>query len=269
MSMNAKKVFFAALLGMCWNWGTAQAQGLYPQSAVPPPTPKQGEAAQPGAETAQEGGTGLSSWITYERDDGSIGEGGGMPILTELAFRIGPSFPVGGEFFGRYLNAGWIIEGGARALFPNRSWTKAWGVELGISNTYNPSTSTEPVFLDHNVKQFVTLRSLDRTFANAGIGREWYVRGAANSGGKHLRVGADIGGRYGAAKVEFNEIKHRNQVIEGIYSNVHADLEIPWGRCTYLAGARGEYSFTWSNIFDVARGNLQDMNFLFSFGVRY
>jgi hypothetical protein len=269
MSMSAKKVFFAALLGMCWSWGTAQAQGLYPQSAVPPPTTRQGEADKPGAETAQEGGTGLSSWITYERDDGSIGEGGGMPILTELAFRVGPSFPMGGEFFSRNLNTGWIIEGGARALFFNRSWSKAWGVELGISNTYNPSTSTKPAFLDHFVNQPVTLRSLDRTFANAGFGREWYVWGAANSSGKHLRVGADFGGRYGSAKVEFNEIKHHNQVIEGIYSNVHADLEIPWGRCTYLAGVRGEYSFTWSNIFQQGRGHMEDMSLLFSVGVRY
>ena len=77
------------------------------------------------------------------------------------------------------------------------------------------------------------------------------------------------GGRYGAATVKFNEIRHHTQVIEGIYAAIHTDLEIPWGRCTYLAGIRGEYGFTWSNIFDRGQGDLQDLTALFNLGVRY
>src|SRR5262249_36761701 len=162
-------------------------------------------------------------------------------------------------YFGRNLDTGWMIEGGARAMFFNPSWSAAWAAELSVSNTYNPSHSDNTIFLGHNINQFVSVRALNRTFVNAGIGREWYLWSAANADGHHLRFGADFGGRYGAATVKFNEIRHRTQVIEGIYAAIHTDLEIPWGRCTYLAGVRGEYGFTWSNIFMPGQGDMQDL----------
>jgi hypothetical protein len=274
MSMSAKKVFFAALLGMCWSWCTAGAQSLSTGTTPPPvpqdTTPAAPEGAVPGGDPSKDRGTGLSSWITYDRQNCCVGKGGGMPILTEVVFRIGPSMPIGGEYFGRNLDTGWMIEGGARALFFNHAWSAAWAVELAISNTHNSSRNPDTIFLDHTINQQVSVRSLDRTFAGAGIGREWYVWGPANSPDECLwRFGADFGGRYGAATVKFNEIRHRTQVIEGIYAAIHTDLEIPWGRCTYLAGVRGEYGFTWSNIFAQYQGDIQDLTVLFNFGVRY
>jgi hypothetical protein len=268
--MSARKVFFAALLGLCWSCCTVQAQGVNAPTPMPAPLPKEGAAAAPKATSTDEGGTGLSSWITYDRNNCCLGKGSSTPVLTEVIFRIGPSFPVGGEFFSRNLDTGWMIEGGARAMFFNHAWTAAWAVELGVSNTYNPSHSTNTIFLDHNINQFVSVRALDRTFANLGLGREWYLLGSqATSSDCHLRFGADFGGRYGAATVKFNEIRHRTQVIEGIFAAIHTDLEIPWGRCTYLAGVRGEYGFTWSNIFAPGQGDMQDLTLLFNLGVRY
>ena len=104
--MNAKKVFFAALLGMCWSWCTVEAQGVNPPSTTPAPIPPEDAVAAPAGAAVQEGGTGLSSWITYDRHDCCIGKGGGMPVLTEVVFRVGPSFPVGGEYFSRNLQTG-------------------------------------------------------------------------------------------------------------------------------------------------------------------
>jgi len=271
--MSAKKVFFAALLGMCWSWCTVQAQGLAQSGTSPAPVPQPGAPTTPpvpAGDIAHEGGTGLSSWITYERHDCCGGRGGGTPILVEAFVRVGPAFPMGGEFFGRNLDTGWMIAGAARTMFFNHALSAAWAVELGISNTYNPSTSTDTTFLDHTVNQVVSIRSLDRTFANVGLGREWYLwTSAGDDQGAHLRWGADVGGRYGSATVQFNEIRHRTQVIEGFYTAIHADVEIPHGRWTYLAGIRGEYGFTWSNIFAKGDGNMQDMTLLVNFGARY
>ena len=57
--------------------------------------------------------------------------------------------------------------------------------------------------------------------------------------------------------------------VEGTYGAVHTDLEIPYGRCTYLGGIRGEYSYTFSNIFASGRGSVQDVSLLFNLGVRF
>jgi len=290
--MSARKVFFAALLGMCWYCSTVQAQNPYSPANMPAPLPKGSAPAAPGAESADAPGTGLSSWITYNRDNCCTGSGGGAPIQTEVIFRIGPSIPVGGEFLGRNLDTGWMIEGGARALFFNHASSAAWAVEFGISNTYNSSHSTDTTILRHDVPSFpntvaglpplipantpipVSVNSLNRTFANLGLGREWFVGAPGNSDEWHLRFGTDFGGRYGSATVRFlgtalTTPGHHTQPVEGIFAAIHADLEIPYGRCTYLAGVRGEYGFTWSNVFDQGQGDMQDLTVLFNLGVRF
>jgi hypothetical protein len=271
LSMRANKVFFAALVGLCLNGGMVHAQGNNPAVLAPPPVVK--DTTQPAsAETADEGGTGLSNWITYadhENCAGCNGKGGGMPILTEGQFRIGPAFPVGGEFLSQNIRTGWMVEGALRALFFNQPWDRAWAVELGISNTYNPSSSNNPILFEHSRNVTVTVRSLDRTFVNLALGREWYLWAPANSEGPHLRFGADVGGRWGSGVIQFNEITHHEEVIEGMFGAIHADLEIPRDRWTFLAGIRGEYGFTWSNLFGPGRGNMEDLTLLFDLGVRY
>ena len=272
--MRAKRVFFAAVLGMCCSWCSARAQTAA-AGPTPPPiaqekTPPAAETPAPATDVGNERGTGLSSWITYDHENCCVGKGGGTPIRTELIFRIGPSVPIGGEFLGRNLDTGWMIEGGARALFFNQAWNRAWAVELALSNTHNGGLTNNTTLLAHTINQQVSVTSLDRTFAGAGLGREWYLWAPANDPNDwHLRFGADAGARYGAATIKFAEIRHRTQVIEGFYAALHTDLEIPCGRLTYLAGMRTEYGFTWSNIFDQYKGNLQDITVLFDMGVRY
>jgi hypothetical protein len=281
------KVFVAALLGMCWSLYAVQGQGTY-QPGTPPapvPVPKEATPAQPGTQTADEGRTGLSSWITYDRDNCCIGPGGGVPVLTEVFFRVGPSAPIGGEFFGRNLAAGWMVEGGARALFFDNAWKAAWTVELGVTNDYNPGHGDNTTLLVHDVPALpaagikadtpvrVSVHSLNRTFADLGLGREWYVWAPADAPESRLRMGADFGGRWGSATVRFIGPQpappHHQQVCEAVYAAIHSDFEWSCGRWTFLAGLRLEYSFTWSNIFDTGRGNMQDLVALVNLGVRY
>ena len=211
--MSAKKVFFATLFGVCWSISSLQAQGPYNSGNQPAPTPRDTPVAA--SEATDTGGTGLSSWITYDRGDCCSGHGGGMPIYTEAAVRTGASIPVGGEYFSRNLDTGWTIEGSVRALFFNHEYTRAWTVELGMTNTYNPSHTGNKIFLDHTVNQFVTLVSLNRTFVTLALGGEWYLWAPANSDDARVRVGADIGGRWGSANAQFVEHPHSTDVIEG------------------------------------------------------
>ncbi len=266
--MSAKKVFFATLFGVCWSISSLQAQGPYNSGNQPAPTPRDTPVAA--SEATDTGGTGLSSWITYDRGDCCSGHGGGMPIYTEAAVRTGASIPVGGEYFSRNLDTGWTIEGSVRALFFNHEYTRAWTVELGMTNTYNPSHTGNKIFLDHTVNQFVTLVSLNRTFVTLALGGEWYLWAPANSDDARVRVGADIGGRWGSANAQFVEHPHSTDVIEGAYLSLHTDLEIPTGgRWTFLAGLRGEYGCTFSNFFAQGHGDVQDMLLMISLGARY
>src|SRR5579871_478670 len=127
MSMNAKKVFcrkafckkvfFAALFGICWGWSSTQTQAQNPNApeVTPPPVGTTTTASATSTAASEDhAGTGLSSWITYERNNCCTGLGNGVPIMTEFFTRIGPAFPVGGEYFGKTLSTGWMIEGGVR-----------------------------------------------------------------------------------------------------------------------------------------------------------
>ena len=270
--MSAKKQFCAALLAISLSWGAVAAQTPYPAPVAPerigPPATVGPNHLAPGpVETVHEGSTGLSSWITYERHNCCLGQGGGMPILTELFLRAGPNFPVGGTFFGRSLDAGWMIHGGGRAMFFDPSWMSAWAIDVGISNHHNSADGTHAFRLG-TTNQVVTLDSYNRTFVNLGLGKEWYIWAPATSPDNNLRVGADFGGRYGSAIARFNEIRHRTDVIGGVYAAIHGDFEIPCGRCTFLMGLRGEWAHTWSDILE-AQADLQDLSFLGNLGIRY
>ena len=117
----------------------------------------------------------------------------------------------------------------------------------------------------------VTLRQLNRTFFDVGAGKEWYLWGAANSTGPMFRIGLDGGGRWGSAMAEFNEIRHRTDVIGGVWAAGHADFEIPCGGCCiFQAGLRVEYGYTWSDILQIQnKSDVQDINILFNVGLRF
>ncbi len=280
--MKARKVFFAALFGM-WSWCAAQsqAQGPNPPDSIPAPVmPTDSAGAATNAVSGDHVGTGLSSWITYDRGNCCTGLGNGVPIMTEFFTRVGPSFPVGGEFFGRTLSTGWMIEGGVRAMLFNHEWTKAWTVELGVTNTYNENQTSTKVFIGNTFNNGgrplgpVTVRALNRTYASLLLGREWYFGVPANVGtdwsALRFRVGGDVGGRYGSEEIKIVEtLNHHTDVTEGFVLALHTDAELPLGRWALIAGIRTEYAYSFSNIIATHHGSIQDISLLFNVGVRY
>ena len=286
--MNAKKVFsrkvfFAAVLGICWGWNSGQTQAQSPNSPeyTRPLWQRPSRPKLLARLAADHVGTGLSSWITYDRGNCCTGVGNGVPITTEFFTRIGPAFPVGGEFFGRTLSTGWMIEGGVRAMFFNNEWSKAWAIELGVSNTYNENQSANTqVFIGNTFNNggkplgVVTVRALNRTYANLLFGREWYVPGPTLLGldmsHVRFRFGADVGGRYGSEELKLVEsMNHHTDVTEGFVTAVHGDAELPLGRWTLIGGIRTEYAYSFSNIIAEHHGSIQDISLLFNVGVRY
>src|SRR5262249_6280073 len=146
--------------------------------------------------------------------------GGDGPVLYELYARIGPAIVTGGGVFNRTLDTGWMVAAGGRSLFFNPAQTAAWTIDLGISNSHNDARKHDvqiPLSIlvptqfgtaervnfgrDPDVPG-VTVRELNRTFANIGFGREVYPVGPANGPGTKWRIGYDLGGRWGTAKLE-------------------------------------------------------------------
>jgi hypothetical protein len=132
----------------------------------------------------------------------------------------------------------------------------------------------------------VSIANYNETFANLGFGRDWYLWGQAPTyltcggggcgdhgcgGGVVWRVGVDGGGRYGTAKLELHEIRHRTDTIAGLFVGAHSDIEVPCGCCCiFQAGLRVEYDYTWTDILQRQNDtDLENINLLLSIGVRF
>src|SRR5206468_3805561 len=70
---------------------------------------------------------------------------------------------------------------------------------------------------------FVRPSGLNITFVSAAGGREWYLWGNCTDGGPTWRMGFDVGARYGSAKMDLREIRHRTDVVGGVFLNAHSD----------------------------------------------
>jgi hypothetical protein len=238
----------------------------------------------------------LSSWILYNQPCCCGPLGTHQPMRYELFLRAGPAFPVAGDIFNRTLETGWAIQGGARVLFFNLEQTRAWTVELSISNIHNkgrrrdiqvpiilndtfpnpdfnplfPAGPTNPATITVDEPIPASIQALNRTFVNLGLGRQWYLLGDGGCCGPAWRVGMDLGGRWGTGKVSFHEIRHRTDVLGGLYAALHSDVEIPWGCCIFLAGFRAEWDYSWSDILQTQNnGDMQDIIVLGNIGVRF
>jgi hypothetical protein len=237
-----------------------------------------------------------SDWILNRKCDTCCGPiGGNGPIRSELYLNNGVSLPVGGSIFGRDLVAGWDITGGARLMLFQPDMTAAWAVDLSGTNFANQAqrkgghelqfTILAPdAALGGTVRRFnfgengvpgVTLGGLNRTFVNIGLGRDWWLGGPATccgcgncNDGWSWRIGTDIGGRYGTARASFHEIRPETDVIGGMYLGLHSNVEIPCGCCVLMGGLRTEWSYTWSDVLQ-RKSDLQEINILFTVGVRY
>ncbi len=227
-----------------------------------------------------------SSWMDYPRCLGCCGPiGGNGPIGYEVYVRNGLDFALGGNTFGARMDAGWDIEAGARTLFFNPEDDAAWAVDLGVSNIYNSSRDRNTTYTLLNLRDkatntnipstVVTVRDLNRTYFNVSGGREWYLWGPADAANcdkpeTNLRVGVDVGGRYGTEKLDVTNFHHLTDVNAGVFLAVHSDLEIPCGCCILLAGLRSEYGYTWADILQRQNNSdVQDISLLFNLGVRF
>jgi hypothetical protein len=285
--MNAKSLLGAVVIAVCWA-GAARAQPPATVGTVEPaPAPLAAPAAPvsgptiatpPTPELVPQTLGGLSDWILYRRPQ-CCSTGPINPLFSELFLRVGPSVPLGGNYLGRELQTGWTIEGGARGLLFDTAMTSAWVAEAHIVNTnHSGGGGQDPVVLNifqptgtgtsarTNVP--VTVRNSNRTLVGLGAGREWYLWQPANAPGNKWRVGVDGGGRYGSGSMTFNEIKHRTDVMGGVWAAAHTDYEIPCRCCVLQFGARCEWAYTRSDILQ-KQSDTQELNLLVNFGVRY
>jgi hypothetical protein len=229
--------------------------------------------------TPQAVGPGLSQWMSYQRPDccGNVGFDG--PIYAELYLLTGLEIPAEGKIFGKVLETGWVVQGGGRTLFFNPAIDRDWNIDLSISNVFNrgqrsdirpalnlPGSPTPVPF---------SIKDMNRTYANAAFGREWYFRRPADAWIQNWRIGLSAGGRLGSEKLQLFQTTtrwsfHRTDVIAGLFAVLNADVEIPCGCCTFLAGMRVEWGYNWSDILqEQNNSDLQDVNILFTAGVRF
>jgi len=273
--MKAKAILIGAVLAtlLCRD----AVQGQAPQADdLPKPNPAAAvpEGPPPRSDASSDlpwSPSGPSAWIMYGRDNCCMGPvGNPIPLASELYLRSGVDLPFGSTHFGRALSTGWAIQGGARVLWFNPYMTRAWTVDASISN-YTNDAGGDDVVVPIRVGAATfnsTIRHLNRTFANLAFGREWYLFGTAITPGNKWRVGVDSGAGWGSAKADFQEIRHRTDVIGRAFVAAHSDFEMPWGCCIFLAGFRAEWSYTWSDILQQT-SDLQDINLLINLGVRF
>ena len=269
-----------------WLSGSA-AFGQYSgaQPIFPPPTPIVPDATTEAQKEPEiPAGGGLSDWVLYRRKCCEGGHGVYTPLYTELYLNAGPSVPVGGMTLSRELRTGWSITGGARALFFNEPQTRAWTVDLHVINTNESAGKQDtafPLLFFHNGQrsdQFTfegntgitnfKLQNSNRTLVGLGVGREWYLWQSALSEGRHWRIGADAGGRYGSQTLALSTFGHLTDVIGSMYAAVHTDVEIPCRCCQFHAGVRFEWAYTWSDILQ-RTSDVQDISLLLTVGIRF
>src|SRR5438067_1285678 len=220
--MSMKKVFLGAVVLVLFGRGAASAQGLGAPENVPPPVPGtvQAPAGADGLVGEARGPLGLSQWIVSTSPPDCCGPlTDHNPLKTELYLRSGWVLPFGDGQLARSLRSGWGIEGGARTLFFNDPGDAAWVIDLGLTNFYNHANDHPATVQLLNIRgtdaagnvttipsQLATIRSLNRTYVNAGFGREWYLFGGA-AGTRDTpcpaswRVGLDLGGRWGTEQL--------------------------------------------------------------------
>lgn len=228
-----------------------------------------------------------SNWVLGTREGCCGPVGGSGPIKTELYVRTGPTIEAAGGLLQNVVSTGWNIQAGGRSLFFNLPQDSAWVVDLSISNVWNHGQHPEiPIPFDEfipastsatglpipatTVRRNVSVRSINRTYCNVDVGKEWYIGGAANYEGILWRAGGDLIGRVGSGSIQFNEIKHHNDMIWGVGLALHTDVEIPWGCTIWTTGFRAEWGQTWMDLLGPLNDStLHDINLLWTFGLRF
>lgn len=216
-------------------------------------------------------------------------------IGYEVYTYTGPNLPFGSSDFAGRLNTGWVVGGGGRTLFFNPTHDAAWVLDLGLSYTYNRGEQESPVFLDirqpprsdpltgraipqPDLYTLSAIRGLHRTNFNFALGRDWWLWGPAANGlqeGWNLRIGGQVGGRWGTAHVDVvplnqvNGYARRQNVTHGFFLAAHSTLEVPFGGCILFGGLRVEWGYDWTNIVPPLNGDLNNVNLLLTAGIRF
>lgn len=188
--------------------------------------------------------------------------------------RAGLSLPVGGTGgLANTVEPGWLIQGGGRSLFFNPAMTSAWTVELSVSNIWNHGNQPNRTY-DVNGAPVSTL-AINRTFANIALGKEWYLLGPANNCHWNWTLGMDGGGQLGAMRLDLSDpseasgYRRRQDVVSGLFTALHTDVEIPFKSCILLAGFRAEWGYTFSDIIESINSDISNINLLYTGGIRY
>ncbi len=241
------------------------------------PTPVQEGGGPYASGTADHPDATLSSWILHPAGD-CCGPADGKPIASELYLRCGPAFNIRGHDLNGALQTGLDINGGFRVSFFNQEANKAWVIDLGLRNVYNSTRSPGRYTLINTIDRGtgllvpainVTPESLNRTYFDYGLGREWYLWGSEqDESGPNWRIGADFGGRWGTAKMRFDEIRRRTGSLYGLYAAIHSDIVYPWHCYNFTAGLRLEWDYTWMHILQGQNdANLSGVNLLVTSGI--
>jgi hypothetical protein len=201
--------------------------------------------------------------------------GGHGPIGTEVYVRTGPSFTIARNDFGKSLHTGWEVMGGGKSLFFNPDGDQAWVIDLGLSYTYNDGYPKRDFALNN---ERVTIRNLHRTAVSLGLGHDWFLFGPGFVNPwceSNFRWGIDGGARWGTSHVDLNPeseqdgYRRRHSGYGAAYAAVHFDYEVPMGAWTFLAGLRGEWSYSFMHLLPEQSTKLHDINLLLTIGVRY
>ncbi len=288
--MSAKAILPVTALWM-WLCGSAaaQTQPPMPPAGVPAGTPAGEQLPLPNdapipavtQPPALPAGSVCSPW-SGPGGTGCCGPvGGNGPIMSEVFMRHGMNFPVAGGIFNNVTGMGYILSFGGRSLFFNPIGSKAWTVEFGIDYIYNNGGRDYEEFDIFGM--FSSIREHHRAAFHLAAGREIYLLTPAYQNNCNWRVGWDVGGRFGAERVNLNVIpdppnanvppigfSRRNDTYLGVLVAFHTDFEYPLPGCrTFIAGIRTEWGYNWSEVIPTIDVDLQDVSVMLNFGIKF
>lgn len=278
--MRTKNVWLGAILLTCLSvwpaFGQEEPPRPLPERYDSAPTPLS-ELPPPQSPDLFPAPPEISSWRRYSRPDCCGPIGGNGSVEMEIYTREGVSLPVSGRLLPHALNPGVFVEAGGRTLFFNPAQDAAWTADLSLSNIYNNGNRPNLTFVMLNPPQLFNIREYNRTLVNATVGREWYIMGPTVNPGVSWRAGLDLGGSWGTSRLSLNHLLpetpndfwRRGDVIGAFLISAHTDIEIPFGSARLYTGFRTEWSYTWSDALLGQNCDIEEVNFLFTLGLRY
>lgn len=231
----------------------------------------------------------------YTDGPGCGGPLGGGPVAYDVYGFTGPSFVIASGDLASRMQTGWTVGGGGRSLFFTPGGDAAWAIDLGLSYTYNRGIQGDPITVLNRgtttidpvtgqqtstapTLQDMRLRGVHRTSFNFAVGRDWFFWGPGAPGveaGWNARLGIDVGGRWGTAHVDMEPVNEplgyfrRQDNFQGVFLGLNGNVEVPMGGWIWVAGARFQWGYDWTNLTPPADGDIQSLNFLLTTGFRF